>query len=89
MLGMVPKTNVPRELGAKHNITMQYFAHTACVVSSLVSVPDLTRAIPCQDAIRPQTFVPSIAAGAALACIISCRVLQMKLLVWWHPFSLM
>lgn len=32
VLGMVPKTNLPRELGPEHNVTLEAFAHTACLV---------------------------------------------------------
>ena len=29
---MVPKANLPRELGPEHNVTLEAFAHTACLV---------------------------------------------------------
>ncbi len=29
---MVPKTNLPRELGPEHYVTLEAFAHTACLV---------------------------------------------------------
>ncbi|CAL5227287.1 g10220 [Coccomyxa viridis] len=34
VLGMVPKTNLPRELGPEHNVTLEAFAHTACLVGA-------------------------------------------------------
>jgi len=33
VLGMVPKTNLVRELGKAHKVTLQNMAHTACMVN--------------------------------------------------------